>query len=46
VLRSNGAYSVGSEWGDWRQATIARREAAALIGESLTQTDGMEKHDV
>jgi AraC family transcriptional regulator, regulatory protein of adaptative response / methylated-DNA-[protein]-cysteine methyltransferase len=46
VLRSNGAYSGGSEWGDWRQATIVRREAAALIGESLTQTDRMEKHDV
>ena len=28
VLRSNGAYSCGSEWGDWRQATIVRREAA------------------
>jgi AraC family transcriptional regulator of adaptative response/methylated-DNA-[protein]-cysteine methyltransferase len=30
VLRSNGAYSGGSEWGDRRQATIVQREAAAL----------------
>jgi AraC family transcriptional regulator of adaptative response/methylated-DNA-[protein]-cysteine methyltransferase len=30
VLRSNGAYSGGSLWGDHRQATIVQREAAAL----------------
>jgi AraC family transcriptional regulator of adaptative response/methylated-DNA-[protein]-cysteine methyltransferase len=29
VLRSDGAYSGGSEWGDWRQETIVQREAAS-----------------
>lgn len=29
VLRSDGAYSGGSAWGDWRQATIVQREAAS-----------------
>jgi AraC family transcriptional regulator of adaptative response/methylated-DNA-[protein]-cysteine methyltransferase len=30
VLRSDGSYSGGSEWGDRRQATIVRREAASI----------------
>jgi AraC family transcriptional regulator, regulatory protein of adaptative response / methylated-DNA-[protein]-cysteine methyltransferase len=30
VLRSDGAYSGGSHWGDRRQATIVRREADHL----------------
>jgi AraC family transcriptional regulator, regulatory protein of adaptative response / methylated-DNA-[protein]-cysteine methyltransferase len=29
VLRSDGSYSGGSAWGDWRQETIVRREAAS-----------------
>ena len=29
VLRSDGSYSGGSEWGDRRQATIVQREAAS-----------------
>ncbi len=29
VLRSDGFYSGGSAWGDWRQETIVRREAAS-----------------
>lgn len=29
VLRSDGSYSGGSEWGDQRQETIVRREAAS-----------------
>jgi AraC family transcriptional regulator of adaptative response/methylated-DNA-[protein]-cysteine methyltransferase len=29
VLRSDGSYSGGSEWGDWRQQTIVQREAAS-----------------
>ena len=29
VLRSDGSYSGGSAWGDWRQETIVQREAAS-----------------
>jgi O6-methylguanine-DNA--protein-cysteine methyltransferase len=29
VLRSDGSYSGGSEWGDRRQKTLVEREAAA-----------------
>ena len=29
VLRTDGSYSGGSEWGDWRQETIVQREAAS-----------------
>lgn len=29
VLRSDGSYSGGSDWGDARQSTIVKREAAA-----------------
>jgi AraC family transcriptional regulator, regulatory protein of adaptative response / methylated-DNA-[protein]-cysteine methyltransferase len=30
VLRSDGSYSGGSDWGDRRQATIVQREAASV----------------
>jgi AraC family transcriptional regulator of adaptative response/methylated-DNA-[protein]-cysteine methyltransferase len=30
VLRSDGRWSGGGKWGDWRQCTIVRREAAAI----------------
>ena len=29
VRRSDGSYSGGSEWGDWRQQTIVQREVAS-----------------
>jgi AraC family transcriptional regulator, regulatory protein of adaptative response / methylated-DNA-[protein]-cysteine methyltransferase len=29
VLRSDGSYSGGSKWGDWRQQTIVQREVAS-----------------
>jgi 2-iminobutanoate/2-iminopropanoate deaminase len=45
VLRSDGSYSGGSPWGDWRQETIVRREAASLA-DSLKPPEKPMKREI
>jgi AraC family transcriptional regulator of adaptative response/methylated-DNA-[protein]-cysteine methyltransferase len=42
VLRSDGSYSGGSEWGDRRQSTIVRREMAAESKQGTPRAAGEE----